>query len=354
MHLIVARHERSCIRERAQRVCGFPASGPGWTAVVEAVGRIDDADDVHATIDWSPMPKPIIVGVDPLEPDRAPVTVGAALARLTGAPLIVAAGYLHDAITDAVSGGRVERDLREQAETALDDVAGGLAADRVVVAGFSAAHALHDLAEERNAGLLVVGSSRRGMFGRLAPGTTADRLLHGAQCPVAVAPTGLAEGWTPRRIGVGFIDLDEGHHALRAAVVLADLAGGSLEAVTAIQPMFFARGAAIAPYDTGAGSDAAREAAARSLRRALESSGRDPSEGRVFAGEPVDALVGLSDRVDLLLCGSRGYGPIESVLLGGVSHGVMRDAHCPVVVIPRGAGDAIDELAAARESPGRR
>jgi len=305
-----------------------------------------------STIDWSPMPLPIIVGVDPLEPDRAPVTVGAALAQLTGAPLIVAASYLHDAITDAVSGGRVEHDLREQAETALRDLAGDLAAERVVVAGFSAAHALHDLAVERNAGLIVVGSSRRGRFGRLAPGTTAERLLHGAQCPVAVAPRGLAEDWTPRGFGVGFVDLDEGHHALRAAVAFADVAGGTLEAVTAVQPMFFARGAAIAPYDTGAGGEAAREAAERSLRRALEESGRDTSEGCILVGEPVDALVGLSDRVDLLICGSRGYGPIESVLLGGVSHGLMRDAHCPVLVIPRGGGDAIDLLTATRASTG--
>ena len=67
----------------------------------------------------------------------------------------------------------------------------------------------------------------------------------------------------------------------------------------------------------------------------------------MFFGEPVDALVGLSDRVDLVVCGSRGYGPIESVLLGSVSHGLLRDARCPVVVIPRGARTAIDELVGA-------
>jgi nucleotide-binding universal stress UspA family protein len=70
----------------------------------------------------------------------------------------------------------------------------------------------------------------------------------------------------------------------------------------------------------------------------------------VFFGEPVDALVGLSSRVELVVCGSRGYGPIQSVLLGGVSHGLLRDAHCPVIVIPRGAGDAVERLTASRES----
>ena len=52
---------------------------------------------------------------------------------------------------------------------------------------------------------------------------------------------------------------------------------------------------------------------------------------------PVDALVELSRDVDLLVCGSRGYGPVRSVLLGGVTHSLIRKAQCPVVVVPRGA-----------------
>jgi len=63
--------------------------------------------------------KPTIVAIDPLAPGRAPLILGAALARLSGAPLIVAGVFLHDAITDAVSGGLVERDLREHARGAL-------------------------------------------------------------------------------------------------------------------------------------------------------------------------------------------------------------------------------------------
>jgi nucleotide-binding universal stress UspA family protein len=296
------------------------------------------------------MPKPIIVGVDPLAPDKSPVTLGAALAHLTGAPLVLVASYLHDTLTNAVSGGRVEQELREDAAAALEELAAGVEAERVIAGGFSASRVLHDLAVERDAGLLVVGSSRRGRLGRLAPGTTAERLLHGATCPVAVAPAGLSSDWSPRAIGVGFIDLDEGRNALSAAAVLARTSGATLEAVTAIEPLRTARTAAVPPYDAGTGSDTARGIAETALRRALESVGRDPAEGQVFFGEPVDALVGLSGRVDLVVCGSRGYGPIESVLMGGVSHGLLRDARCPVVVLPRGATTAIDQLTAARQS----
>jgi nucleotide-binding universal stress UspA family protein len=48
------------------------------------------------------------------------------------------------------------------------------------------------------------------------------------------------------------------------------------------------------------------------------------------------ATLGTGD-VDVLFCGSRGYGPARRVLLGGVSSRLIRQAHSPVVVVPRGA-----------------
>jgi nucleotide-binding universal stress UspA family protein len=40
--------------------------------------------------------------------------------------------------------------------------------------------------------------------------------------------------------------------------------------------------------------------------------------------------------VDLLVCGSRGYGPVRRVLLGTVSSALLRQASVPVLVVPRG------------------
>ena len=49
-------------------------------------------------------------------------------------------------------------------------------------------------------------------------------------------------------------------------------------------------------------------------------------------GEEVrDALL------DLLVIGSRGYGPLGRTLLGGVSAEMMRTSPGPVLVVPRGA-----------------
>lgn len=68
------------------------------------------------------MSKPIVVGFDPLRADRAPLYLAAGLARATGAVIAVAC-YLHDPITNAVSRGEIERDLRQQALEVLTEAA---------------------------------------------------------------------------------------------------------------------------------------------------------------------------------------------------------------------------------------
>ena len=142
------------------------------------------------------MPKPILVGFDPRTADRAPVDFGLAAARFTGAPLVVGCVLLSK--IGGRRAGQVEEDLVDEAAAALEQLQRELETDEAAVSyrelqGTSAARALHEAAEEQDAGLLVVGSTRRAALGRLLPGSTADHLMHGAPCPIAVIPT----GWQP-------------------------------------------------------------------------------------------------------------------------------------------------------------
>ena len=59
--------------------------------------------------------------------------------------------------------------------------------------------------------------------------------------------------------------------------------------------------------------------------------------GAVVAGG-VDEL-GDQPGVDLLVVGSRGYGPLRRVLLGSTAAALIHHAKYPVIVFPRGAGD---------------
>jgi nucleotide-binding universal stress UspA family protein len=295
------------------------------------------------------MTPPILLGVDPVHHDPDAPVLAALLARATSAPVIAVAAYGDETARTLADADHVHA-LRGEAVARLSAVEGafhGLVVETHAVAGPSAARVLHDCAEARGAGLLVVGSTHRGKVGRIALGSTADRLLHGATCPVAVAPRGFAERMRGiDRVGVAFVDTEEGREALRAAATLAAACGAELHAATAVEPLPWSTTRLAAPIDVGAHLEHQREQAEITVRSALD---RIRPAVRthidVLIDPPVVALERFSTDVDLLVCGSRGYGPLGSVLLGGVSRRLVHRAACPVVVVPRGTERVLEDLA---------
>ena len=71
----------------------------------------------------------------------------------------------------------------------------------------------------------------------------------------------------------------------------------------------------------------------------------------VLAEDPADALIAASRHVDLLVMGSRARGPKRAVVLGSVSRRVAGGAVCPVLVLPRGAGEVTRRLADSVQAP---
>jgi nucleotide-binding universal stress UspA family protein len=67
-------------------------------------------------------------------------------------------------------------------------------------------------------------------------------------------------------------------------------------------------------------------------------------EAMVAPGDPRQVLVDLSSDAHMVVMGSRGRGPLRTMLLGSVSSAVVKHAECPVVVCrsrtgrPHGAG----------------
>jgi nucleotide-binding universal stress UspA family protein len=60
------------------------------------------------------------------------------------------------------------------------------------------------------------------------------------------------------------------------------------------------------------------------------------AEGRRLDGSPAREIAeACREGVDLLVTGSRGYGPMTRVLLGSVSRRLVDEAPCPVLVVPR-------------------
>jgi nucleotide-binding universal stress UspA family protein len=303
------------------------------------------------------MSKPILAGYDPRSGDRAPVRFGVAVARLTGAPLIVISvqrvpgssqndGDLLVDCADAVE--RLEAELR----------AGGLEVECHKMESTSAARALQKAAEQEGAGLLVVGSSKDSSLGRVLAGTTALRLLHGAPCPVAVAPQGWAPSGDPQVIGVAYVDSPDGRAALQGAHALARRIGAKLRVITVVKHHETWHLETDPPIPTILDKREVvdvegeyRLDAERELRTELEKLVGDvPMEVEAVVGDPAEVIADFSKGVDLLVCGSRGYGPARAVLLGSVSRRVVDAVHCPVIVLPRGVEEALEALLA--EAPG--
>jgi nucleotide-binding universal stress UspA family protein len=216
--------------------------------------------------------------------------------------------------------------------------------ERIVTANMSPAKALHHAAEETAAALVVVGHTRHGHAGRVVPGATAERLLHGAPCPVAIVPDGYRDRVEDpvRRVGVGYVDTPEARAALTAAAAIARAWRARLEVISAvpIEGARFRRG--LAPDDLHAQIAEQVRAELKTVVNALRT--ELWAEAVVLDGDAAEQLAGHSAQLDLLVMGSRGYGPLHAVLAGGVSGRVSREAHCPVIVVPRGVEAPLAEL----------
>lgn len=300
------------------------------------------------------MSRTIVVGYDGSDHGDDALALGRLLARIAGAELTVACAYPDDPLGESAAAVEVARELREEAERRLERArewlagaagpAPDAAAELRAVAGASPSHVLHDLAEELHADAIVVGATHHGRALRLLAGSTPDAVLNHAPCAVAVAPEGFrdAHASAPRQVAVAFDGSPEAGHAVEVAASYARAAGARLRLVTAVN----SAAAGIyppPPLDVVAyeelGEIARREARER-LDEAIAALGPDVrTEGAVLDGDVVTSLVEDSHCDDLLFTGSRAQGPFRRVLVGSVSTHLLREAACPVVVVPRGSGE---------------
>jgi nucleotide-binding universal stress UspA family protein len=202
----------------------------------------------------------------------------------------------------------------------------------------SPSDALQALAEKGEADLIVLGSTHRAHLGSVAPGSVAEHLLHGARCRLVIAPNGYSQTDHSqdrlRVAAVGFDGMAESYAALDEAGRLAAKFGGSLRVIGVATP--------IPAMGAGAAAQAGAEAGPDFQTQLNTAVAELPSELRALPvferGDPVQKLLDAAEMgVDLLVLGSRGFGPVMRLLIGSVSSRVIRKAPCPVLVVPRPA-----------------
>jgi nucleotide-binding universal stress UspA family protein len=207
--------------------------------------------------------------------------------------------------------------------------AAGVEAEIVSVRASSPGAGLHQRAEEQAADLLVVGSCGRGAFGRVMIGDDTRAALNGAPCAVAIGARGYSAQPTPiAKIGVAYNGSPESAAALAKARELAVPTSATIIALEVVSIPTYAYAGVVAPTP-GAGIDAMVAEAQRGLDE-LEG-----VEGRAVYGLPTEELAEFGDEVDLLVVGSRSYGPVRRLVLGSTSDYLERHARCSLLVLPR-------------------
>jgi nucleotide-binding universal stress UspA family protein len=253
----------------------------------------------------------VFIGVDGSSHGRDAIALATVLAapgaRLTlvhvqAGATPAGAGPSEPYVTDPTyyAAGRDESQHLLEAER---DAAGVAGVELVTVPGPAVGPALHAVAEQEHADLLVVGACKHRLAARILIGDDTRASVSGATCPVGIAPAGYAvNGGPPATIGAGFDFSNESPATLETA----------------------------------------RELAARHAAK-LVTLDTPPAE-------PAGELAEFADHVDLLVLASPDQGLLRRVVFGSASLRLARHVHHPMLVMPHvpvdhARSDALDETA---------
>jgi nucleotide-binding universal stress UspA family protein len=267
----------------------------------------------------------VIVGYEGSDHSKDALAFGEPLAAAEDARLVVACVHPLQPRTSAIGEAGFDREVRAGAQRTAESARGLLAradeAEFSAVLGLSAADGLVGLARERGASAIVVGSSHRGGIGRVFSGSVAGRLVGDAPCAVGVAPGGYVDNQRAALslVGVAFDGSPESTRALHLAERLAARFRGRLRVIAVTE------------------SDGETDLLSSKLNEALVSAPVSArAKGDLRHGDPAPELARASAELDLLVCGSRGYGRARRLILGSVSAALMSSARCPMLIV-RGA-----------------
>jgi nucleotide-binding universal stress UspA family protein len=269
----------------------------------------------------------MIVAFDGTDTGLDGLALSMGLAKAFGSEVAVV--YVYDEELSA-SSLEAARELAEHADAVLagarERVSQALAVTFRALRASSPAQGLHELARTQEAGLIVLGSRRLGPHTQAALGASSENVMRAAPCAVAVAPRGYRNGggFVPQRIGLGWIPTVEGEQALEVCCRIARATGGRVDVV--------ATTSAIGTVES------LEKRARHSVESTVEALGGGIEVAvRAGVGKAAEELVRRSSEMDLVVLGSRGYGPPRTMLFGSVSSQVVPAAECPVMILAAGS-----------------
>lgn len=203
------------------------------------------------------------------------------------------------------------------------------------------AHQIVRLSEEMGAGLIVIGNQGLSAFRRFLMGSVSEMVVRYAQCPVYVVRGGAGEERLPSRVLFATDGSTRSEAAAGVAAEFSEKLGSELhlahvEIIPSVFTMPDVKTRDI-DYDDSLPENVEREGRERleNQERQVEEAGGRVAESYLRAGDPTREIVDTAARLDAgaIVIGSRSFGALERALLGSVPEGVVRHAHCPVMVV---------------------
>jgi nucleotide-binding universal stress UspA family protein len=299
--------------------------------------RLDDAPEpttygeAQTLQEESEMFKNVIVGVDGNDGSRDAIELAEKLVERDG-ELTLAYVYWGETQVWRGSSAAYDAAKRDRARELLEkarEEAGGEAQLRSH-GSTSVGRGLHELAEATGADLLVVGSPGSGLLGRIHVAESIRDALNGAPCAVALAPAGYSHHPVAmREIGVGYDGSPESEHALGVARALAAEQHAKLSAFEAVSvPTYVAHGR------TAVGGTTIEDLVDQAREQIAALGDVEP---HAAYGHPAEELALYGASLDLLVVGSRSYGPIGRLVHGSTAQSLARRARCPLLILTRSA-----------------
>ncbi|KRD45926.1 hypothetical protein ASE27_17150 [Oerskovia sp. Root918] len=187
-----------------------------------------------------------------------------------------------------------------------------------------------------DASVVVVGSGDHGRVRGELGGSVALAVAAHAHCPVVVVHgdvEALRDVNLPVVVGV------DGSAASTDALLHAAEVAVSRQASLRVVVAWWTRASAhlesyvAAEFPRERAEQGAERQLAAALAQVREAFEGIEVEGQTVEAYPAPALVRASEGAERLVVGSRGRGGFAALVLGSVSHALVRDAHCPVTIV---------------------
>ena len=287
----------------------------------------------------------IVIGLAPNERGAAAVHLGAMLARSIQDDLVVVTvvptpwppnPYRPDAEYLAYQ----EKAAGEALAVARTQIGPDLSVELVTHQARSVPSGLLEIARERDATLVALGSSSGGVLGSVSLGGVAERILHSTDIPVTLAPKGFdtrSENARVSRVTVAFGRADHDSDLLLTAASVAKDIGASLRVVCfAVRPLTAAIGSIRPEVEDLVVNEWTHQLEA-DIKQTLGSGSAETRVDFVVGqgGSWAEAMADVSWSDGEVLAVGTSSSAISRFFLGSHASKIVRNSPVPVFLMPR-------------------